>query len=478
MDEKIQTALGDIVGPDHLLSSPDDLSTYAIDGLIPKVAVFPESVEQVSKAVRLASRESLALVSWGGGTKMGTGNPPSRFDVALCVKRLNRIIDMDTANLTVTVQAGVPFKDVQQSLGTQENRCYLPLEGDATAVEPVCSERDFKGCFIPLWPPFSDAATIGGVLAADSSGHTRLLYGRPRDLVLGIRYVAPDGEIIGMGGKTVKNVSGYDMTKLMIGSRGSLGIICEATLRLLPLPERRETGIYLFPGLDEADGFVHRLFESHLLPAAVELMNQPTFGLLMPDHRVEDNAFGYAIAVALEGFSEPVERMIQELGNIASDQGTGRTILLDENRHGTFWNNYSNLLPEHTADPKKGVSLTLHYPVSHDREVIEQVESAVSDGDLDLFLFARTASGTTGAHILYDPEAERIFERVVHVVEEVLQVCRNVGGNLVVERADKDLKKQLDPWGPPSSDHLLMKRIKEQIDPLNLFSPGRFVGGI
>ncbi|MGD9320854.1 MAG: FAD-binding oxidoreductase, partial [Desulfobacteraceae bacterium] len=239
MDWKEMEARKDTLKVEWIKGDPETLSAHSVDDLTPKAVAFPESLEQVSQVVKMAQKEKWAVLPWGSGSKIGVGNPPSHIDLVISTNRLNKIIDMDTANLTVTAQAGVKFRDLQTSLAGEENRCYLPYESPTTVSdEPVCSDRDHMGCFIPMMPPFSHSATLGGIIAANSSGPVRLLYGLPRDMVLGVRYVAADGEIVGLGGKTVKNVSGYDMCKLMIGSRGSLGILGEMTLRLLPLPER------------------------------------------------------------------------------------------------------------------------------------------------------------------------------------------------------------------------------------------------
>jgi FAD/FMN-containing dehydrogenase len=125
-------------------------------------------------------------------------------------------------------------------------------------------------------PPFSEKATLGGIVAANTTGPRRLLYGLPRDLVLGVRFVTPKGDIIGAGGKTVKNVSGYDVSKLMIGSLGSLGILCEMTLRLLPLPEKMETLLFSFDSFSDAGAFAAAILGTKLLPAAVEVVNRAT----------------------------------------------------------------------------------------------------------------------------------------------------------------------------------------------------------
>ncbi|MBW1775922.1 MAG: FAD-binding oxidoreductase [Deltaproteobacteria bacterium] len=306
-------AFREIVGSPYVKEDPDSLAGYAIDNMAPRAVILPEEVEEVSGVVRLAAEKGLSMVPRGSGSKIALGHSPTRLDLVIGMERLNRIVDMDTANLTVTAQAGVRFKEVQTILETQEDRCYLPHEEpEKVAEEAICSDRENRGCFIPLMPPFSETATLGGIIAANSSGPTRLLYGLPRDLVLGVRYVAPDGRVVGMGGKTVKNVSGYDMSKLMIGSMGTLGILCEMTLRLLPLPEQAGTGIFVFKDLAGARQFVEWIFETALLPAAVEVMNARAFGFLAPEGTAVSGSNAYAVVAVFEGVQEAVSRLESE----------------------------------------------------------------------------------------------------------------------------------------------------------------------
>ena len=242
------------LNPQMVAHDTATLTRFSVDGVVPEAVVYPANLSQVSEVIKLANREKWAVTPWGSGTKMGIGQVPKRLDLVLCTSRLDKIIDIDVANLTVTAQAGVKLGDLQDLLGGAENRCFFPLEGDLKAqADYMCSGRDYKGVFLPLDPPFPDKATLGGIIATNSTGPKRLRYGLPRDLILGVRYVSPTGEIIGMGGKTVKNVSGYDVSKIMIGSLGTLGIIGDITLRLLPLPERISTILVSFKGLAAAD---------------------------------------------------------------------------------------------------------------------------------------------------------------------------------------------------------------------------------
>ena len=472
-------ALKDILDVELVKSDPEILSAHAVDGLTPKAVVFPESLEQISEVVKMAQKEKWALLPWGSGSKVGVGNPPSRLDLVISTTRLNKIIDMDTANLTVTAQVGVKFRDLQISLAGEENRCYLPYENPTTVSdEPVCSEREHMGCFIPMMPPFTHSATLGGIIAANSSGPVRLLYGLPRDMVLGVRYVAPDGAIVGVGGKTVKNVSGYDMCKLMIGSRGSLGILGEMTLRLLPLPERLGTCLLSFSSLDKTSRFVDRILETSLLPSAVELLNWRANGPLVEQGAIEMDGGGYAVAVALEGFGEAVERMGSEIKEMASASGTENNVYLPDNPHRIFWDAYSNLVPKLSAQYPEMVSMRLNYPISRYLDVIRSVESVCGAQELVHALQAHAGSGITIVHFLLEPGDDKRADRVVSVAEKLLEKCQTISGNLVVEKASAGMKERLPVWGAPPQDFVIMKRIKEQMDPYGLFCPGRFVGGI
>ena len=252
---------------------------------------------------------------------MAMGNPPKRLDLVLCTSRMNHIIDVDTANLTITVEAGVKFRDIQARLATQEDRCYLPLEDLATeADEVICSDRSHSGSFLPMDPPRADKATIGGIIATNASGPRRLLYRLPRDLILGVRMVSPTGQILGSGGKTVKNVSGYDVSKLSVGSFGSLGVICEMTFKLLPLPEKMKTLLFSFNTFDDASAFANQVLDTALLPAAVEVLTQNACKAL-PMLLIQDfSAAPFGVAVALEGFVPAVDRMTDEMTTMAESK--------------------------------------------------------------------------------------------------------------------------------------------------------------
>jgi len=476
--KQILEELSGITGPDRLKTDPSVTTQYAVDGVVPKAVAFPKDTRMVAALVQCACRGNLAMVPWGSGTKMAMGNPPKRLDLVVCMARMNHMLDVDTANLTITVEAGVKFRDVQARLATEEDRCYLPLEDLKTeAGDFVCSDRSHSGCFLPIDPPFSERATLGGIVAANTTGPRRLLYGLPRDLVLGVRFVTPKGDIIGAGGKTVKNVSGYDVSKLMIGSLGSLGILCEMTLRLLPLPEKMETLLFSFDSFSDAGAFAGAILGTKLLPAAVEVANHAAIENLDFRGSLDFTPGSYVVMVALEAFDEAVARMRKELLAMAPHFKAKGHTLVQEEKHRLFWLTVGELQGTALQRFPRLVALQLNYPLSAWKTVFEFADKTLSQARTDHTMLCHAGNGLTLVNLLPNPKGAD-DTALVEAARTLLAECRNAGGNLVVQRAPADLKKALPIWGEPGSDLPLMKRIRVELDPSGVMNPGRFAVGL
>jgi glycolate oxidase FAD binding subunit len=467
-----------IAGQDRLKTDSVVTAQYAVDGVIPKAVVFPKDTRMVAAVVQSACRGNLAIVPWGSGTKMAMGNPPERLDLVVCMARMNHMLDVDTANLTITVEAGVKFRDVQARLATEEDRCYLPLEDLKTeAGEFVCSDRSHSGCFLPMDPPFSEKATMGGVIATNTTGPRRLLYGLPRDLVLGVRFVTSKGDIIGAGGKTVKNVSGYDVSKLMIGSLGSLGILCEMTLRLLPLPEKMETLLFSFDSFSDAGAFAGAILGTKLLPAAVEVANKAAIENMDLRGSLQFSPGPHVVMVALEAFDEAVTRMHKELPVMAQHFKAKGHALVQEDKHRLFWLSVGELQGTALQRFPRLVALQLNYPLSAWKPLFEFADKTLSQACLDHTMLCHAGNSVTLINLLLDPKGAD-DKALIEAVRTLLAECRKAEGNLVLQRAPADLKKVLPVWGEPGSDLPLMKRIRVELDPFGVMNPGRFAVGL
>jgi FAD/FMN-containing dehydrogenase len=467
-----------IAGQDRVKTDPAILAQYTVDGVVPKAVVFPKDTRMVAALVQCACLGNLAMVPWGSGTKMAMGYPPKRLELVICMARMNHMLDVDTANLTITVEAGVKFRDLQARLATEEDRCYLPLEDLKTeAGEFVCSDRSHSGCFVPLDPPFSEKASIGGIVATNTNGPRRLLYGLPRDLVLGVRFVTPKGDVIGTGGKTVKNVSGYDVSKLMIGSLGSLGILCEMTLRLLPLPEKMETLLFSFDSFSHAGAFAGAILGTKLLPAAVEVANKAAVDKMHLRESLDFSPGSYVVMVGLEAFAEAVARMRKELLAMAPHFKAKGHALVREAKHGLFWLAVGEMQGTALQHHPRLVALQLNYPLSAWKTIFEFAEKTLSEAHLDHTVLCHTGNGLILLNLLPDLKGADDTS-LVKAAGALLAECRKVGGNVTVQRAPTDLKGVLPVWGEPGSDLPLMKRIRVEIDPAGLMNPGRFAVGL
>jgi glycolate oxidase FAD binding subunit len=472
---EIINALAECVGREHVKTEENVLSRYRVDGLLPKAVAFPHNTDQVSGLMKIAYNESWAVVPWGAGTKIATGNPPQKLDLVICTKRMNHMRDVDVANLTLTVEAGVRFRDIQARLATQEDRCYLPLEDLVTeSDEVICSERSHSGCFFPLDPPFSENATIGGVMAANSSGPKRLYYNLPRDLVLGAKLVAADGSVVGTGGKTVKNVSGYDISKFMLGTYGCLGVVCEMTLRLLPLPESMATVVFSFADFESASAFADSVLNTTMLPAAVEVMNAAAYGELEGEDLPGLKEDGFVVAAALEHFKPAVERMKKEFRETAKTHGSTGERVIEEDHHSLFWLKVGDVIPVGSEPDAGFLTMKLNYPIAAWKNLVSSaLESLDKEGFTPSFL-VHSGSGIC----LISTEIGSAGSRVAGIVKDLLALCRRAEGNLVVQYAPTDIKKDLPVWGETGSDFVVMRRLKERLDPKATMCPGRYVGGL
>jgi len=477
--EEIINELRKLLGQKSVTVEPEQLSRFRVDHLTPQAVVFPKNTRQVSSVVRLAHANNLGLIPWGSGTQMTMGNPPKRLDLVLSTSRMNHIIDVDTANLTITVEAGVKFRDIQARLATQEDRCYLPLEDLATeADEVICSDRSHSGSFLPMDPPQADKATIGGIIATNAAGPRRLLYRLPRDLILGVRMVAPTGDIVGSGGKTVKNVSGYDVSKLAVGSLGSLGVICEMTFKLLPLPEKMETLLFSFNSFDAASAFANQVFETSLLPAAVEVLTEGACGRLPMEGIPDFRAAPFGVAVALEGFVPAVARMSDEMTTMAKSCGAVTNNSLEDHLHQAFWLAVSKLGRTLENENPGLITLKVNSPVSEWAKTINTLVTAFSEAGLPYALQTHAGNGACLASLPLDGKDDDVMKTAVGTVNRLSSLFSETDGSLVVQTVPSHWKAQLNIWGEPGSAFPVMKRLKEKIDPLGIMNPGRFVGGM
>lgn len=436
------SALGAMVGEANVIADPDRIKSCALDGMIPKAVVAPGSVEEISKLLAYASSEKLAVVPRGNGTKMVQGGIPRKLDLVLSMLRINRITEHDVPNLSLSVQAGMTLAAVQEKLA-------------ATG----------KGSFLPLDPPYTEKATIGGIIATNGSGPRRYLYNSARDLLLGLKAVTPNGDIVAFGGKTVKNVSGYDMTKLMIGSWGALGVITEITTKLLPLPEASATLLVSFDDLAKAGSLTRRILHSVFLPSAMELMNGKAASQLGEKGK-------YLVAFSLEGVGEAVDRQVIEIGEMGKREGAIDTKVLKGREDRAFWIGVRDFPLASNAR----VILKSNFVISKAADILGKYENWAQAAGIGCAFIGHAGNGILTTYLLENGVAK--MDPLVDLISKFTDEAVRHDGNLVVESCPSELKAKISVWGQPRSDYMVMRRLKDQVDPVGVLNPGRFVGGI
>ena len=452
--DKLFFKLKEIVGEANVIQDPDQLKAYAIDGKKPKVIVSPKTIQEVSKVVAQANQQRLTIVPRGNGTKMGMGGIPKKIDIILSTSRLNRITDSDCENLTLSAESGMTLNEVQKSLA-----------------------KVGKGYFLPLDPPFTEKATLGGIVATNSSGPKRLLYGTARDMIIGTKAVFPNGDIVVSGGKTVKNVSGYDMCKLLIGSYGTLGILCEMTFKLLPLPEKEATLLLSFARLEEADGFAREVRSSQLIPSSIETLNAFAVQKMRYSMSMPPNG-NYLVAIGLEGVAESIDRQIAEMSEMGRKHGFLEAVTLDSEKHQAFWVSIRDFSQGLTETYPNLISLKSNFLISKSDEMLGSYEMIARELGIECAFICHSGNGILYSYILPGKKFRSKIESFIELIGKVTAEAAKNEGNLIIESSPLLIKKKVEVWGQSRSDYQVVRRLKEQIDPAGILNRGRFVGGI
>lgn len=409
-----------------------------VDGLRPATTCRPSSPHEVAEVVRIAHQEGLAITPVGGGTLLHLGNIPGRADVALLLDGVQDGLDHSPEDLVATVPAGASVGRVNEQLAAAGQR-------------------------LPLDPPFPDRATIGGTLAALPIGPRMLSLGRPRDGVLGLQVILPDGTETKTGGRVVKNVTGYDLTKLHLGALGTLGVLVGATFKLHPLPEEQVTLALAFPNLDGALRTAADVQKTGLAPSALVAVNAPVGAAL--------SAPVQPGGLVMEFAGEPAVVARQE--RTALELAAVREALQSQVLRGAP---AQELWEEIARFPVESWSLGIRasLPAGH----VEAYADAAPD-----VLFAAGLGGGLLAHVhlgevfvgVESPPDQGVGRGIVG---ELTSLATSLGGHLRVERAPLPVKRELDVWGPRPGAFELFVRVKATFDPSGVLNPGRFIGGL
>lgn len=429
-----------IVGGENAVDNPELLEQFSVECVTPGIVLYPGSVEQISEVMKAACRAGVSVIPMGSGTKRALGNKPASADIVLSTKKLDHIIEHESADLVATTECGITLSGLNASLG-------------------------MKNQFLPVDPPhIDDGATVGGIIAANDSGPLRLRYGTARELLIGMKVVRPDGSVFKGGSKVVKNVAGYDLPKLFVGSLGTLGIIVEATFRLYPVPESSRTWFTSFESLDRAHDAVRTLIDSNLVINALEHMNPALAGEIAENHAPGRDGHRYSLAVRIMNVTRAVEDQMKTVEDVSRENG-GDGFVIEGGKEEDFWKDVREF-PRTNVDSTFAV-LKAGLLISDVPRIFLALENLTEKYGIRARASARAANGVVIISVTGDKEILPV------AIKELREFAESAGGSLIITGASADIKPGIDAWGSIGSSLGLMKRIKSGFDPGNILNPGR-----
>jgi glycolate oxidase len=444
-----------IVGAEHVHADPAERVAYSYDGTfqqqLPALAVSPASTEEVAAVVAACNQRSVAIIPRGAGSGLAGGTIPSGGAVVLNLARMNNVLDIDAADGVAEVQAGVVTARLQD-------------------------EVERRGLFYPPDPASLNQSTIGGNVATNAGGPRCLKYGVTKDYVLGLTVVLPEGKVLRTGGRTIKNVTGYQLTQLFVGSEGTLGVIAEVVLRLIPYPRYRSTALAAFPRLDAAAEAVTTLFVDGILPVALELMDSTTIRLV-EQHAAVGLPLEAEAALIMEQDGNDMPTVVREIGRMAElcrslGASSVRVATTSEER-ARLWDARRAISPSlGRARPNK-LGEDVAVPRGKVPDLVRRVQAISREVGLPIPVFGHAGDGNLHPNILFDRRVPGELERVEAAATAVFRAALDLGGTLSGEHGIGTLKREFleDDLGPAGVE--TMHRIKGVLDPRGIMNPGK-----
>ncbi len=422
------------------------VARYQVEGLSPQTVARPADVEQLASAIRVASRHEVAVAPLGGNTRSTLGNPIERLDLVVDTTGLDRVVDHNPADLTATVEAGITVSKLQEELA-------------------------HHGQFLAVDPPLPDRATVGGTLAVGFSGPLKWQYGNVRDVVIGMKVVQGDGLVTKSGGQVVKNVSGYDMSRLHVGGLGTLGVIAEVSFKLTPLPAGEGTLAAFFDSIELCVEAGLKVFQSDVLPLAITAVD----GTLAAELPGVGGTGKCVLAIRLGGRPQNLERQFAECRSICREHSASEEAVVSEADGAAVWRAIADFAWEEQAPPLLAARALVQPSIAATlaRELVDD-----GSGGLDQSMVAHPAQGVVlmawrekAGNVTSDDTATLVLNRTRDAVHRY-------NGRLIVERCPTGTKTALDVWDDVGESIAIMRRLKEQYDPKRTLNPGRYAAGI
>jgi len=443
-----------LVGEENVLTSPEELLCYSYDSTVlqhlPEIVVLPKSTEEVAATVKLANREKIPIVPRGAGTNLAGGTIPIQGGIVLSLTRMTEIREIDTINMAAVVQPGVVTAKLQAEVAK-------------------------KGLYYPPDPASLKVTTIGGNVAMNAGGPHALKYGVTSDYVMGLEVVLPNGQVMRTGGKAIKNVTGYNLTQLFVGSEGTLGVVTEIILRLIPQPQSSGSVLAAFSDLDDAATLVNRILQAGVTPAVIEIMDNMTI-------QTVDDYLGTGLPrdaaalllIQVDGVREAVEQELKTVADLCHDnKATLVEVARTEDEEETLWEARRSISPSLTRVRPNKLGEDISVPREAIPDVVRCIQEISRQRDLPIVIFGHISDGNLHPNILFDQGDPEEVERVEGASEDIFEAATAVGGTLSGEHGIGLLKQKYLRLDLPTETIKVMLTIKRALDPNNIMNPGK-----
>lgn len=447
--DQLRRSLGD----EAVYTDPTTLLAYSFDATpnyqaMPDAVVAPRSTEDVRTVLRLCNAHRVPIVPRGSATNLAGGTTPLAGGVIMDFRHMDRIIEIDEKNLTVTLEPG----------------CITARLAEAVEA---------KGLFYPPDPSSMKISTIGGNISENSGGLRGLKYGVTADYVLALEAVLPNGEVLHTGGKLAKDVAGYDLTRLLVGSEGTLAVITQATLKLIPLPETKQTMLAFFEDLDGAARTVSRIIENKIIPATLEFMDKKTIQVVEAYANIGlPTDVGALLLLEQDGASQVVLRDIEAMHAVCLEEGAlSVEIARDETHAETLRYARRTALSALARLRPTTILEDATVPRSEIAEMVRRIEAIGRQYDIEIATFGHAGDGNLHPTVATDARDAEEMERVEAAFADIFAAALELGGTITGEHGVGAMKAPYLEWklGPAGID--VMKGIKLAFDPFGIMNP-------
>jgi glycolate oxidase len=454
LETKIIKKIERITGSQHCTTAREDLACYAYDATVkdhlPDAVVFPGNAREVADIVKLANQEEFNIVPRGAGSGMTGGAVAVAGGVVMVMSRLDRIAEIDIENLVVEVEPGVVTGRLH------------------AAVEKA-------GLFYPPDPSSLAFSTIGGNLAECAGGPRAVKYGVTRDYVLGLEVVLPTGEVIQTGVRTVKGVVGYDLTRLFIGSEGTLGIITRAVLRLIPLPESVGTMTAFFDDITIAAETVSEIIRRRVVPRTIEFMDHASIQCTRDYAKIDiPEGTEAMLLIEVDGTEDEVTALLRRLTSLCTATGAiGTQMARDKQETENLWKARKSISPALTQFGPDKINEDIVVPRSKIPEMVKKIESLRKETGLTMVSFGHAGDGNIHFNIMLDKRNTDALGKAERATEAVFDHTLKLGGTISGEHGIGTTKAAFLPKEIGAVELDLMKRLKNLLDPKGILNPGK-----